>query len=441
MTFGTPAPLREMVAAQKRGLAWGIPSICSAHPAVLSAACSLARQTGAPLLVETTCNQVNPEGGYSGMTPADFVVFLKNLLAQEGVPTSQVILGGDHLGPYPWRAQPAEKAMAKAVEMVQAYVRAGYTKIHLDASMPCADDAPGVPLPLERIAERAAQLCAAAEAAAGAVKPVYVIGSEVPPPGGAQAQEEGLRVTSPQEARAALEAFQRAFAQAGLAPVWERVIALVVQPGVEFGIASIHDYRREAASPLKAFIETVPGMVYEAHSTDYQTRASLRALVEDHFAILKVGPALTFAYREALFALEHIEREALNAQTTSLSHLTDILEQVMADDPRYWQGYYPGTPDEQILARRYSFSDRIRYYWHVPAVQEAVQRLLANLMAYPPPLSLLSQYLPSAYHKVRMGEISNRPQDWIRAHILETLDDYAAACGMSSGQASSMLSG
>ncbi|WP_322506709.1 class II D-tagatose-bisphosphate aldolase, non-catalytic subunit, partial [Anaerolinea sp.] len=376
MMFGSPAPLLEMVAAQKQGMARGIPSICSAHPAVLSAACHLARRNGAPLLIETTCNQVNHEGGYSSMTPADFVRFLGEILEQEGIPPQQVILGGDHLGPYPWRKEPAETAMANALEMVRAYVQAGYTKIHLDASMPCADDNPGRPLPLERIARRAAQLCAAAEAAAGAVQPVYVIGSEVPPPGGAQSQEAGLHITTPQEAQTALDAFREAFAQAGLSHVWERVIALVVQPGVEFGVDSVHAYQREAARPLKTFIEGVPGMVYEAHSTDYQTRASLRALVEDHFAILKVGPALTFAYREAVFALEHIERETLSGKGVPLSRLSEVLDKVMRDDPRHWQGYFAGTPAEQALARRYSFSDRIRYYWHLPAAQEAVRRLL-----------------------------------------------------------------
>lgn len=429
MRFGSPVPLLEMVAAQKQGMAQGIPSICSAHPAVLSAACHFARRSGAPLLIETTCNQVNHQGGYSGMTPADFVRFLGKILEQEGIPPQQVILGGDHLGPYPWRKEPAKSAMANALEMVRAYVQAGYTKIHLDASMPCADDAPERPLPLEHIARRAAQLCAAAEAAAGTVLTVYVIGSEVPPPGGAQSQEAGLHVTTPQEAQAALDAFREAFAQAGLSHVWERVIALVVQPGVEFGVDSVHAYPREAARPLKTFIEGVPGMVYEAHSTDYQTRASLRALVEDHFAILKVGPALTFAYREAVFALEHIERETLSGKGVSLSRLSEVLDKVMRDDPRHWQGYFAGTPAEQALARRYSFSDRIRYYWHLPAAQEAVRRLLANLNEAPPPLSLLSQYLPREYDKVRAGEISSHPQDLIRAHIQHTLEDYAAACG------------
>lgn len=429
MAFGSPLVLREMVALQKQGLARGIPSICSAHPAVLSAACNLARRRSLPLLIETTCNQVNHEGGYSGMTPADFVQFLRKNLEKEGLSPEKVILGGDHLGPYPWRNETTEKAMAKAVEMVQAYVQAGYTKIHLDASMPCADDDPDFPLPLECIAQRAARLCAAAESAAGEIKPVYVIGSEVPPPGGAQTHELDLHVTTRQEAQDALDAFREVFAQTGLADVWERVIALVVQPGVEFGVDSVHTYQREAARPLKTFIEGVPGMVYESHSTDYQTRPALRALVEDHFAILKVGPALTFAYREAMFALEHIERELLDGKSVSLSNLTSILEGLMQDDPRYWQGYFNGSPADQSLARRYSFSDRIRYYWHKPAAQESVQRLLTNLAETPPPLTLLSQYMPREYDKVRTGEIRNHPNDLIRAHIHYVLEDYIAACG------------
>ena len=50
------------------------------------------------------------------------------------------MLGGDHLGPYVWRAEPADEAMAKARDLVRDYVAAGYTKIHLDASMRLGGD-------------------------------------------------------------------------------------------------------------------------------------------------------------------------------------------------------------------------------------------------------------------------------------------------------------
>ena len=106
---------------------------------------------------------------------------------------------------------------------------------------------------------------------------------------------------------------------------------MVVQPGVEYGDDHIFDYDRAAAAELSRFITTQPGLVYEAHSTDYQTPAALRALVEDHFAILKVGPALTFAYREAVFALELIEREWLAGRPgITLSGVRSALDAITA---------------------------------------------------------------------------------------------------------------
>ncbi len=96
----------------------------------------------------------------------------------------RLILGGDHLGPNPWRALPAAEAMQRAETMVAEYARAGFGKIHLDASMACGGDPER--LSDEVVAERAARLCRAAESACGAgVAPVYVIGTEVPVPGGA----------------------------------------------------------------------------------------------------------------------------------------------------------------------------------------------------------------------------------------------------------------
>ncbi len=54
----------------------GIPSICSAHPLVIEAAMLRAHREKAPVLIEATCNQVNQDGGYTGMTPEDFTRFV-----------------------------------------------------------------------------------------------------------------------------------------------------------------------------------------------------------------------------------------------------------------------------------------------------------------------------------------------------------------------------
>ena len=143
----------------------------------------------------------------------------------------------------------------------------------------------------------------------GGEPPVYVIGTEVPVPGGAAEELDTLAVTTPEAARATIEAHRATSPRPASTDAWPRVIALVVQPGVEFDHHKVVDYEPEQGARAERVIEGCRGIVFEAHSTDYQTPAALAALVRDHFAILKVGPGVTFALREALWALDAIERE------------------------------------------------------------------------------------------------------------------------------------
>ena len=417
--------LRAVVDANRAGEQRGICSVCSAHPMVLEACIDRAIADGSPLLVEATCNQVNQEGGYTGMQPPQFRDFVQSLAAARGLPAGRLILGGDHLGPNPWRHEPAETALAKAETMVRAYAEAGFTKIHLDASMACAGDPE--PLPPEVIAGRAAQLAQAAEAAGG--RPGYIVGTEVPVPGGAHEAIDHLEVTRTEDLAQTIAVHRDAFAAAGLEEAWSRVLAVVVQPGVEFGSLQVVDFVPERADALAAAIRAVPGLAFEAHSTDYQTEAALSALVARHFAILKVGPGLTFALREALFALAQIEAELVPA--AQRSRLRETLEAAMLADPRHWQGHYPGNPDEQRFARAFSLSDRCRYYWPVPQLAAAVERLLANLTERPVPLPLLSQHLPHQHDAIRAGRLAAEPRALIRAKIDEVAGIYARACGSS----------
>lgn len=414
--------LDELVRSQKRGESCGIPSICSAHPWVLK----VALRGAGPVLVESTCNQVNQYGGYTGMTPLDFVGFVYKIAGQNKFPTEQLLLGGDHLGPSPWQEEPAASAMSKAAGMVSSYVRAGFTKIHLDTSMRLADDPPGA-LDSQVSARRAAELAVLAEESIPdpAVAPRYVIGTEVPIPGGSQEHAGSVTVTSVETARATMELMHAAFLELGLRSAWERVIAMVVQPGVEFGDGFLLDYLPEAARPLVSFSEGIP-FVYEAHSTDYQSRASLRNLVRDHFAILKVGPALTHAYREAVFALASIESHLIAAGQRS--NMVAVLEQAMLRHPEHWRKYYQGSPEEQAFARKFSLSDRIRYYWSDPAVQAALGKLLSNLDRVAIPTSLLSQVVPWGFNHIQAGKSLNNPADIIDASIQRVLEDYQVAC-------------
>lgn len=428
--------LLEMVRAQKRGEPRGICSICSANRFVLEAGMLQARADDGAILVESTSNQVNPEGGYTGLKPADFVRFVGEVARDMGFPMERVLLGGDHLGPFPYQAEPARRALEKAREMVRQYVLAGFTKIHLDASMRCADDPEG-PLADETVTERAALLCAVAEEAyatlpSGSPPRLYVIGTEVPVPGGEQEAASQLSVTRAEDAERTLALARKAFRARGLEAAFGRVIALVVQPGVEFGDAVVFDYDRSRTGPLRELIRKQEHVVYEAHSTDYQTEEALRQLVEDHFAILKVGPALTFAFREAVFALAAIEEELLARRPgASLSGIRRALEAAMLARPESWQRYYHGDEEHKRFARQFSLSDRVRYYWPRPEVEAALARLLSNLSSHPIPAPLLSQYLPVQYSAVRQGRLRPEPRRLIQAKILEVTSAYSRACGAS----------
>ncbi len=380
---------------------------------------------GTHLLLEATSNQVNQDGGYTGMTPAAFREFAFGLAAKAGLSRDRITLGGDHLGPNPWQNQPARVAMERAAEMMRHYAVAGFTKIHLDASMRCADD-PAV-LPDETVAQRSAELCRVAELAAdGATCPMYVIGTEVPVPGGAAHALTSVDVTRPEAVERTLEIHRRAFHAAGLDAVWERVAALVVQPGVEFDHDSVIEYDPQKAASLQEVLKAHPEIVFEAHSTDYQQPKVYRELVQDGFAVLKVGPALTFALREALYALAAIERELVSHE--ACSGLVETMEKAMMADPGHWTNYYHGDEHAQRRLRVYSYSDRIRYYWNKPEVETSVERLIANLRRSEIPETVLSQHLPEQYESVRAGDLENYPKALALAKIRSVLKSYAAAC-------------
>ena len=421
-------PLEKLVQRHKLGEQIGIYSVCSAHPLVIEAALELALENQSELLIEATSNQVDQFGGYTGMTPAYFRDYVFEKADALNFPLEKLILGGDHLGPNRWQHLPAEEAMANADKLIEAYVAAGFKKIHLDCSMSCADDP--VPLSDEIVASRAARLAVIAEKTEfehfQTHSTVYVIGTEVPVPGGATEALHELDVTSPSAACETIRCHLEAFKRAGVDDCWSRVIGVVVQPGVEFDHTGVIDYCPAKASELSKAIEAFEHQVFEAHSTDYQTAQAYRALVKDHFAILKVGPALTFALREALFNLCHIEQDLLPAE--QCSRLPQVVEEAMMSAPQHWKKYYPADEEQARLARCYSFSDRMRYYWPVETVQAAQDKLFMNLTASPIPLPLLSQYMPHQFTAVREGRLSTKPEDLVKYHIKKVLTDYASAC-------------
>lgn len=409
----------------------GIFSICSSNKIVLEACMHFCKKVEIPILIEATCNQVNQYGGYTGLKPKDFALLIRNLAIEIGFNINNVFIGGDHLGPSVWTSETPEIALQKSKEMIRQYVYANFKKFHLDASMPCLGDP--VPIPHEIVAEREAILCKAIfDACDSAGKDidemVFVIGTEVPTPGGSSIESPELKISSVQDTKNSIELSKAAFYSQHIERAWEKTLAFVVQPGVEFGDSTIHQYDKNNASDLSHMIEDYPNLVFEAHSTDFQLRKNLKQMVNDHFAILKVGPALTFSFREAVFALEMIEQILLNKKESTFSNFQTILDKVMLTNPQHWEKHFASEPTRSFFQRKFSFLDRSRYYWADSRVDSAFQLLIKNLHSNPIPLGLLSQFMPYQFDQVLSGEIENSPLELIYSHIERVIENYFFAC-------------
>ena len=433
--MNTMHPLKKIVENQKQGIHTGIYSACTASSYVIEAVMERALKDGEYVLIEATANQVNQFGGYTGMVPADFRAFVHEIAEKTGFPREKILLGGDHLGPLTWKDEKENTAMKKSADLIKEYVAAGFTKIHIDTSMHLADDDRGKKLDTAVVAARGAFLCKAAEDAYRELKkscrdaaaPVYVVGSEVPIPGGSQ-EDEGIQVTKVKDFQDTVETFHAEFLKVGLQDAWENVIAVVVQPGVEFGDETIHEYNREAAKELCSELKKFPGIVFEGHSTDYQNAAALKEMVEDGIAILKVGPALTFALREGLFALNWIEKELFKYNPeVQLSNFIDVLDGSMAKSPENWKKHYHGSAAKIRLSRKYSLSDRCRYYLPGNEVRDSISLLIGNLKSVQIPLTLISQFMPIQYNKIRAGALHNSPEALLKDRVVNCIDDYMYA--------------
>ena len=408
--------MKLIIAASRAGRHAGIPSYCTAHPETLRAIFRCYRDNSKPILIEATCNQVNQEGGYTGMKPADFQEFVFALAREVDVDRSRIILGGDHLGPNPWKNLLASQAMAKARDLVRCYVEAGFTKIHLDASMACTDDRT---LSETEMAARAAELCAVAEKQAGGAELLYIIGTEVPIPGGETEIIDSLAVTKPEAALRTYELHRSAFSKLGLETALKRVIGIVVQPGVDFGNSQIFGFDKAKAASLAATTEQIPNAVFEAHSTDYQTPQALHDLVASRFAILKVGPELTAAYREAIVAMACIEERLPIALK---SNIMSVIAKVMDANPNYWQGYIANDERAELM-KIFGLSDRIRYYWPDRTIQEALKILHSNIDRASDEIGLVAQFadLPEQ----RVLPLS---QEIIQVKVSAVVNKYLFAC-------------
>jgi D-tagatose-1,6-bisphosphate aldolase subunit GatZ/KbaZ len=93
-----------------------IPSLCTCNIFVLKSLLNFCKKKKLPILIETTSNQVNQDGGYSGKKPKDFIRKMNNLANKVQFNKKNIFYGGDHLGPLPWKKSTSSVALKKSIE-------------------------------------------------------------------------------------------------------------------------------------------------------------------------------------------------------------------------------------------------------------------------------------------------------------------------------------
>ncbi len=134
--------------------------------------------------------------------------------------------------------------------------------------------------------------------------------------------------------------------------------------------------------------------------------------------------------RQALFAFGRMEAECVPFDRQS--HLLQVIEDAMLKQPADWKSHYHGSPDHQHLLRMYSYRNRIRYYWLVPEVKQAVSILMTNMERHSLDEILLSDFLPGQYEKVRNGSLEPQALPLLLDKIEDALAPYRAACASTS---------
>ncbi len=424
-------PIKEIISKRQSGINVGIPSFCTANHFVIETIFEYAKCFDDYVLIEATPNQVNQFGGYANMTPYDFVDYVYEIAGEIGFPKEKIILGADHFGPLVWADKSEEEAMENAKELVRQAVLAGYTKIHLDTSMKVGSDDVNVKLSDEIIAKRGVELYKVCEDAfkeriekfPNSIHPVYVIGSEVPIPGGEFDEVDTLQVTSPTDFKNTIDAYDKKFKESEIDDAWDNILAVVVQPGVEFSNVDVHLYERDKSKNLSQVLHEYPNLVFEGHSTDYQPADKLKEMVEDGVVILKVGPACTFAFREGLFALSMMEKEIIDDESLRANFI-ETLEKVMIENPKDWQDYYDGNELDKELARKYSFSDRSRYYMSRNDIESSINDLFENIDSFDLPLGLIKQFFPNAFMKILEENYPLDSKSLVKSNVIDVIEDY-----------------
>lgn len=355
----------------------GIPrtifAVCPNSVAVTKAAFRAARRNNAPIYFAATLNQIDVDGGYTGMTPADFVRMAR-LEAEAIHYTGTTVIAIDHGGPWLKDRQAVERwspeeAMNGVKRSFEAAVLAGYDLIHVDPTVDIFVPK-GEIISIHLVVARTVELIAHVERfrRERGLPPVsYEVGTEEVHGGLA---DEKTFDTFLAELKTALK-------EAGLEDVWPCFV--VGKVGTDLHTATFDPgVARVLTDKVRPY-----GSFIKGHYTDGVSNPEQYPLCG--MGAANVGPEFTMSEYDALAELELLESRELEKGTVAMaSRMTGVLERLVRESGRWRKWLHEeeaGLEFDQLGAERrmWLVKTGCRYIWQRPEALAARYMLCDNL--------------------------------------------------------------
>ena len=348
-------------------------AVCPNSPAVIKAAFRAAKRNNAPILFAATLNQVDGDGGYTGMTQYDFVRVM-NAEARRNHYTGIYLACIDHGGPWLKDIQtlemwPYEKAMAGVKRSYEDALMAGYELIHVDPTVDRFLPA-GKIIDIEVVAARTIELITHIEnfrKAKGMAPIAYEVGTEE--------VHGGLADMS--VFNKFLNLLKAGLQANGCESAWPCFV--VGKVGTDLHTTFFDPaVARQLTSTVAAY-----GSYIKGHYTDDVENPEEYPVTG--MGAANVGPEFTVSEYNALEELEAVESALYEEGRVALhSHMTDILKRLVVESGR-WKKWVHGSESPDDFAsitperQRWLIQTGARYIWQKPEAVAARRLLYDNL--------------------------------------------------------------
>ena len=379
---------------------------CPNSPTVIRASIRAAKRNNAPIYFAATLNQVDCDGGYTGMTQEAFVRTVR-FEAERVNFTGPVIIAIDHGGPWLKDRQRTEKwsvedAMNGVKKSFEAAVLAGYDLIHVDPTVDI-NVPKGEVIDIHVVAARTVELIAHVEKfrKEKGIGPIsYEVGTEEVH--GGLADEKVFDTF--------INELKKGLIVAGLPDVWPCFIVGKVGTDLDTTI-----FDGEVAKRLTSKVRPL-GSYIKGHYTDDVANPEEYPLCG--MGAANVGPEFTMSEYRALCELEQLERKyEKEGKVAVLSNMRNVLLEEVHDSHRWEKWLHEDEKGKDLHELTEDRQDWIvatccRYIWQQPRSLAARGFLFDNL-----------KRLGVDAEEVVLGRIERDMDKYFRAFNLVGLND------------------